>query len=136
MAKITKEQKLYLAGMQAALEIVKKCSVEELEKEVNYRCNYPVPVGINRRELTDLARMKSRAELMYLATAMADTMTNYLHMPPMVIHSYLKQFNKRIIEFREDPELYEKVQLDLDSDTAMIDMLKEFVEEDDINEND
>ena len=136
MAKITKEQQLYLSGMQFALKIAKKHSVKELEKEVNYRCNYPVPVGINRRELTALARGHAREELMYLATAMADTMTNHLHMPPMIIKDYLKQFNKRIQEFREDPELYQEVQLKLDRDTAMVEMLKEYVKEDDNDEND
>ena len=136
MAKITKEQQLYLSGMQYALKIAKEQSVKELEKEINYRCSYPVPVGINRRELTMLARSHAKAELMYLATAMADTMTNYLHMPPMVIHDYLTQFNKRILEFRENPELYERVGLGLDSDTAMIDMLKAFVKEEDKDEND
>lgn len=136
MGKITKEQQLYLAGMQYALKIAKDQSVKELEKEVNYRCSYPVPVGVNRRELTYLARGHAREELMYLATAMADTMTNHLHMPPMIIKDYLRQFNKRIQEFREDPELYQRVQLKLDSDTAMVEMLKDFVKEEDNDEND
>ena len=135
MARLTKEQEMYLAGMQAALKIAKSQGVKELEKEVTYRCNYEIPVGINRKELTQLARIKSKEELMYLVTAMTDTLTNYMHMPPTVIKEYLRQFNKQIQAFRDDKEYYEQVQLSLDYDTAMVEALKEFIQEDDNDES-
>ena len=129
MGKITKEQKLYLEGMQFALKIAKESGVDELTKEVTYRCGNQLPLNVNRRELTLLARGQSKAELLFVATSMAETLTEHLKMPPTIIHDYLKQFNKRIEEFRADPELYESIKTKLDNDFAMTEMLKNFIEE-------
>jgi hypothetical protein len=126
MAKITKEQQLYLSGMQRALQIAKEHNIEELEKEVNYRCSYPLPIGVSRNELTVLARAHAKEELMIVATAMADTMSSDMKLPPSVILDYLRKFNKKVDLFRYDKDSLQKSQLKLDSMYALNETIRRF----------
>ena len=124
--KISKEQKIYAQAMEHALDVVKKDGAEELEREVRYRQSRPVPLNVNRMELITVARGFASDELMIVATAMADTIANYLKLPPSVTLDYLIQFNKRVEEFHKDPELFKKVNKKLESDYAMNETLKKF----------
>lgn len=130
MAKITKEQKLYLDAMEHALKVAKEGGIEELEKEVRYRSSNPMPLNVSRKELTQVAIRQAKDELMIVATAMADTISNHLKLPPSIVLDYLRQFNKRVQEFHEDPEQYEAVQTKLDKDFGMNEVCRKFNEED------
>lgn len=48
MAKINKEHQARIEGMQYALDYVKKHGIEELEKEVHFRCNNKLPLTTSR----------------------------------------------------------------------------------------
>ena len=117
--KITKEQKLYAQAMEHALDVTKKHGVEELEREVRYRQSQPVPLNINRQEFIAGTRAFASTELMIVATAMADTISNYLKLPPSVTLDYLRAFNDRVEEFHKNPKLFEQTCKKLDADYGM-----------------
>ncbi|WP_455717478.1 hypothetical protein [Anaerosporobacter sp.] len=129
MAKITKEQKLYLEGMAHALQIANKEGIEGLTREVNYRGANNLPLNVKSTELTAIARMRSKEELMIIATAMADTMNTDMKLPPSVILDFLRKFNSKVDIFRYDKASLEKTQSKLDSMYALNETLKKFNEE-------
>lgn len=115
--------------MEHALEVAKKHGVEELEREVRYRQSMPVPLNINRQEFIAGTRAFASRELMVVATAMADAITNYLKLPPSVTLDYLRAFNDRVEEFHKDPALYERTKAKLNTDYGMAEICKKFIEE-------
>lgn len=129
MAKITKEQKLYLEGMAYALQVAKKEGIEGLEREVSYRGANSLPLNVKSTELTAIARMRSKEELMIVATAMADTMNSDMKLPPSVVLDFLRKFNNKVDVFRYDKAALEKTQAKLDSMYALNETLKRFNEE-------
>ncbi|WP_455718064.1 hypothetical protein [Anaerosporobacter sp.] len=129
MAKITKEQKLYLEGMAHALQIANKEGIEGLTREVNYRGANNLPLNVKSTELTAIARMRSKEELMIIATAMADTMNTDMKLPPSVVLDFLRKFNSKVDIFRYDKVALEKTQAKLDSMYALNETIKRFNEE-------
>ncbi|WP_455715349.1 hypothetical protein [Anaerosporobacter sp.] len=129
MGKLTKEQKLYLEGMAHALQIAKQQGVEGLTREVNYRGANNLPLNVKSTELTAIARMRSKEELMIIATAMADTMNTDMKLPPSVVLDFLRKFNSKVDIFRYDKVALEKTQAKLDSMYALNETIKRFNEE-------
>lgn len=130
MGRISKEQRLHLEGMAFALKIVKKDGIDGLEKEIAFRGANAIPLNVSRYELTQVARLRAREELMIVATAMADTMSNEMKLPPSVILDFLRKFNQKVDVFRYDKEALEKAQTKLDSMYALNETIKRFNEED------
>lgn len=130
MSKISKEQRLYLDGMSFALRIAKDGGVEALEREVNYRGIHEAPLNISQAELTAVARIKAKEELMVVATALAETVTQDMKLPPSVAVDFLKKFNTKVDIFRYDSDALGKAQEKLNSMYALNEMVKKFNEED------
>ena len=130
MRKITKEQKLYAEAMEHALKVAKTSGIDELEREVRYRQSNPVPLNVSRYELIAVAREYSKAELMFVATAMATTLTDKIKMPPMVIKEFLRHFNDLVDVYRADQEQFKLDQEKLDRNMILNDVCKNFVQED------
>ncbi len=130
MGKISKEQQLYIDGMSFALRIAKAGGVEALEKEIQKRGIEDLPLNINHRELTAIARGKAREELIVVATALADTVSRDMKLPPSIVADFLRKFNSKVELFRESKEEMERVQLKLDSMSSLVETIRKFNEED------
>ncbi len=129
MAIKSKEQRLYLDGMAFALRIAKSGGIETLEREISYRGIHDAPLNISQSELTAVARIRAKDELMIVATAMADTMSLDMKLPPSVILDFLRKFNQKVDIFRYDKEALEKAQEKLNSLYALNETIKKFNEE-------
>jgi len=130
MAKINKEQRLHLDGMSFALRIAKNGGVEALEREINYRGLHDAPLNISQSELTQVARIRAKEELMIVATALAETVTQDMKLPPSVAMEFLRKFNGKVDVFRYDQDALRKAQAKLDSMYALNEMVKKFNKED------
>ena len=130
MANLNKNQRWYLEGMQHALAVAQREGIEELEKEVAYRTGNVLPRNVSRTELTAVARGRAKEELMFVATAMATTLTDHIKMPPLVITDYLKHFNELIELYRIDKRRFESDQQRLDRNYAVNAACKQFLEGD------
>lgn len=130
MAKINKEQRLHLDGMSFALRVAKNGGVEELEREINYRGLHDAPLNISQAELTQVARIRAKEELMIVATALAETVTQDMKLPPSVAMEFLRKFNDKVDVFRYDQDALRKAQAKLDSMYALNEMVKKFNKED------
>jgi len=129
MAKITKEQRLHLDGRAFAFRIVKSGGIEALEKEIARRGIEDMPLNVSQRELTQLARIRAKEELIVVATALAETVTQDMKLPPSVAMDFLKKFNQKVDVFRYDVDALRKAQDKLDSMYALNEMVKKFNEE-------
>lgn len=125
-----KEQRIYLEGMAYAYKIVKEGGMEALEREVKFRGLNNIPLNVNADQLIAISRGRSKEELMFVATAMAETMTEYMKMPPSIIKDYLKKFNERIEEYRMDPEVFNKAQDNLNRNIGLNEMVEQYRKED------
>ncbi len=67
---------------------------------------------------------------MVVATAMADTMSLDMKLPPSVILDFLRKFNQKVDIFRYDKEALERAQEKLNSLYALNETIKKFNEED------
>lgn len=128
MAK-NKEMEFYLQGMQHAVKVIQDSGIEELKRELKYRASKPLPMNVSRKELTAVARIRAKEELMIIATAMATTLTYYMKMPPSVIKDYLDHFNTLIDAYRIDDEKLKIDQERLDKNYMMNQMLREYLNE-------
>lgn len=135
MAKLTKEQGIYLDAMEHALKVAKDHGIDELEREVRYRSSNPMPLNVSRVELISSARYMAKEELMYVATASATALTEYMKMPPSVTKEYLKNLNELVEVYRMDRVKYQHDQGVLNSNFAMNETCKSFLKEDDGNES-
>ena len=124
------DMQLYVNGMQHAYNVVKQSGIEELERELKYRASKPLPLNVSRQELTAVARIRAKEELMIVATAMATTLTYYMKMPPSIIKDYLDHFNGLIDIYRMDDGKLKTDQDRLDKNYMMNQMLREYLEED------
>lgn len=129
MAKISKEQQLHLDGMAHAFRIAKNEGIEALEKEIYLRGITELPLNVSQQELTAVARIRAKDELMIVATAMADTMANDMRLPPSVILDYLRKFNRKVDLYRYDKAAMEAAQERLDGAYALNETIKKFNEE-------
>ena len=134
MAKLSRDQRMYNMGMEHALSVAKRFGVEELEKEVRHRNSNPMPLNISKLELRAAVRAGASKELMIIATAMADTVSNFLKLPPCMVMEYLQQFNKRVDEFIDNPELLDETKLQLNRDYGMNSICEKFNKSDENKE--
>ena len=132
MAK-NKEMEFYIQGMQHALKVIQQGGVEELERELKYRSTNPLPMNVSRQELTAVARMRAKEELMIVATAMATTLTDHIKMPPSITKDFLRYFNNLTDIYRMDPEQLKQDQERLDKNYYMNQICKDFLEENESN---
>jgi len=130
MARISKEQQLHLDGMAFALRIAKAGGIEALEKEITYRGIKNIPLNVSQQELTAVARIRAKEELIIVATALAETVTQDMKLPPSVAIDFLRKFNQKVDAFRYDKEALEKSQDKLNSMYALNEIVKKFNEED------
>ena len=49
--KLSKEDEWRISGMQYALKIAKKDGIEALEKEINFRCRYEIPLDVSQKTI-------------------------------------------------------------------------------------
>lgn len=129
MGKLSKEQAAHLSGMQFALKIAKEDGIDALEKECMARSMNGISINVTQNQLHAIARVMMDKELKYLAAAIADTVTNTLMLPPSEVKRFLRTYNERMDEFRNDPEAFERVCSGLDKDVAMNRMIKGYMEE-------
>lgn len=135
MAKVNKEQQRHAEGMERALKIVKEHGVEALEKEVRYRSSNPLPCNVSPAELAAVARMRAKDELMFVATAMAVTLTEHIKMPPSIIMDYLQHFNDLVDVYRVDQERFQKDMAILNRNYVMNETIKAFLKEESNNDD-
>lgn len=129
MGKLNKEQAAHLSGMQFALKIAKEGGINALEKECMARSMNGISVNLTQNQLHAIARQVMDRELKYLAAAIADAVTNTLLLPPSEVKRFLRTYNERMVEFRNDPEEFERVCSRLDSDVVVNMMIKNYMEE-------
>ena len=133
MGNFNKERRAYNDGMAYALRIVKQSGIEGLEQEVKLRGIKDLPLNVSATELTALARIKAKEELLMVATASASTLTEHIKMPPSTVMSYLKEFNSRVDLYRANPEEYEAAQTRLNRNIGLNEVCKSYTMEDEEN---
>lgn len=127
---LKKEDRIVLETMQRALRIAKEGGVEELEKEVTWRCaNEISPPGVNRNVIIAIGRKIAQKELSYVACSLAYTMIFDMNTPPSMVHDFLKMYNERMEVYRVDPEQFEKDCKKIDADYGINSMIRKYVEE-------
>lgn len=124
-----KEERMYLEGMGFAWRVFQREGAEGLEREIKYRGANNVPLNVTSKELTAVARARARDELMFVATAMAETLSKDLKLPPSVLKEFLSGFNEKVELFRYDHEAFENAMSELDRNFAMQNMCKRFLRE-------
>lgn len=129
MARTSKEERIYLEGMTFAARIAQERGLDALQKEIEFRGLNKSVLNVRREELIAAARGRSRKELMFVATAMAETMRNYLKLPPSVMKDYLCKFNEKIEEYRMNSGLFKADQDKLTRDIGLNAICAEFIED-------
>ena len=66
---------------------------------------------------------------MFVATAMAITLTEHIKMPPSIVLDYLVHFNGLMDVYRENSEQFQKDQKTLEKNFAMNQTVKTFLQE-------
>lgn len=129
MARLSKEDVARLDGLQMALEIVEKGGVDALRDEVKWRCNNRVCPPVKKQYVLGLVAELTKPEKMFLSCATAYTLTYEMNMPPSMIKKYLTIMNARMDAYRMDKNEFEKDCSKLDSDSVMMDVAREWLEE-------
>lgn len=129
MGRISKEQQLHLDGMAHAFRVARNEGLEALEQEIKRRGIAELPLNVSNKELTQVARIRAREELMIVATALAETVTQDMKLPPSVSIDFLRMFNQKVDSYRYDKETLEKAQDKLNSMYALNELVKKFNEE-------
>lgn len=129
MGLIQKEKRAYIEGMKFALKVASLRGLDDLVKEIDFREKTPVPMNVDRFELTEVARLRAVRELQVIATAMADTLQNDMKIPPSVILEYLRKFNSKVDLYRYDDDELQEAQKKLDAAYALNETVKKFIEE-------
>lgn len=116
----------YNAGIEFALRVAQKGGIEALEREVKYRGAHNSVRGVDARELTAVARTMCSKELMFVATASATAMADYMHMPPSVVLDYLREFNRLVDVYRADEEAFNRAQEKLNRNVGLNECIKSY----------
>lgn len=100
----------YVMGMQHALELVIKGGQKELEEELSYRREHPLPMNIDKSELIAVARSQPviYRELLTVSSALAWACTKGMNFAPSQISKFLEIYNTKIDEIRFDDEALKK----------------------------
>ncbi len=129
MAK-TKEQRIYLEGIAFAFKIAKEQGIEALEKEVQFRGANNCVLNVNYNDLVAVTRGRCKDELMYVATASAVTLSEVIKLPPSVMKNYLREFNRKVVEYRLHPEVFKADSDRMSQNAGMTIMSEEYMQED------
>ena len=130
MSRTSKEERIYLEGMAFASRIAKEKGIDALEKEMQFRGLNKSVLNVRREELIAVARERSQKELLFIATAMAETMRNYLHLPQSVLKDYLIRFNEKMNDYRMDENVFKADCDKLSRDVSLNTICVEFINED------
>lgn len=130
MANFNKERRAYNDGMAFALRIVQQGGIEGLEQELKLRGIQELPLNVSAVELTAVARIRAKEELLMVATASASTLAEHIKMPPSTVMSYLKEFNSRVDLYRGNPEEYAAAQERLNRNIGLNEVCKSYTMED------
>jgi hypothetical protein len=133
MVRTSKEQKIYLEGIAFAYRIAKERGIDELEKEVKFRGANNCVLNVSYNDLVAVTRGRCKDELMQVATASAVTLSEALKLPPSVMKTYLREFNRKVVEYRMNPERYVEDCERIQKNVGLTVMSSEFVKEDDYN---
>lgn len=131
MGKISKEERIYLDGMAFAARIAEERGIDALKKEMEFRGLNRSVLNVRHEELIAVARGRSHKELLFVATAMADTMSSFLKLPPSIMKDYLYEFNARIELYRMDEEVFNAVNDRLTKDLGLNAICTAFCEDKD-----
>lgn len=126
---MNKTDEARLNGMQLALKIARERGIEDLEKEINWRCKNNISAPFPRQEFIMAARGLAQKEFRFVAAAMGSTLTKEMNMPPSIVKDFLKHFNNRMDVYRDNEQEYEKDINMLDSDFGMKEMVRQYTEE-------
>lgn len=129
MAKLSKEQRIYMDAMAHSLKIAKEDGIEGLEKELKFRGIFNLPLNVSGKELTACAREHAKVELLFMATASAMTLQKDLLLPLVVVKEYLTAFNNRVQEYRYNPERFEEDSEKLSRSIGLNEIYKQYMEE-------
>lgn len=129
MAK-TKEQRIYLEGIAFAFKIAKEQGIEALEKEVQFQGANNCALNVNYNDLVAVTRGRCKDELMYVATASAVTLSEVIKLPPSVMKNYLREFNRKVVEYRLHPEVFKADSDRMSANVGMTIMSEEYMQED------
>lgn len=129
MAKLSKEQRIYMDAMAHSLKIAKEDGVEGLEKENKFRGIHNLPLNVSSKELLACTKKYAQKELLFMATATAMTLQKDLLLPLLVIKEYLTAFNNRVQEYRYNPERFEEDSEKLSRSIGLNEIYKQYMEE-------
>lgn len=120
-----KEDRWFNNGMVMALSLAETGGIDLLRTEVRRRVNMKTPAGVMSCAHRTATREECKAELTLVAISMAYA-TKQMKLPPSVISDFLKLFNKNIDNFNESKEAFDLAVKELNSDSAVLEQLKEF----------
>lgn len=129
MARMNKEQLARLDGMQFALRIAEATGIGGLRREVQFRGANNVSLSVSRQELIGVAREMAKLDFGYVGIALAATVSQDMHWPLSVTHDFLAGFNRRIEQYRLNPDKAEKDSRLIESDTELKNMTTRFMNE-------
>ncbi len=124
-----KEQRIYLEGMAFAAKVAKERGLDGLEAEMKFRGANNAPLNVSMHELTAVARGRAKDELLFVATAMAETMVEDMKTPPSIVREFLAQFNARVEIYRMEPEEFRKAYGKLCRNVGLNEACRTFLEE-------
>lgn len=130
MANFNKERRAYNDGMAFALRVVEQSGIEGLKNELKLRGISELPLNVSAAELTAVARIRAKEELLMVATASASTLAEHIKMPPSKVKEYLKEFNNRVDLYRVNPEEYAAAQERLNRNIGLNEVCKSYTMED------
>ena len=137
MARSSKEERIYLEGIAFAGRIAREQGLEALEKEIAFRGANKCVLNVNYSELVAVTRGRCKDELMYVGTAAAVTLSEALRLPPSVMKTYLREFNRKIVEYRLHPEKYLEDSERIQKNVGLTVMSEEYMQEkEDITDGD
>lgn len=120
-----KEDRWFNHGMAMALSLAETGGIDLLRREVRRRETMKTPAGVMSYAHRTATREECKAEITMIAIAMAYA-TKQMKLPPSVIMDFLKFFNKNIDDFNESKEALDLAVRELNSDSAILEQLKEF----------
>lgn len=124
-----KEQRIYLEGMAFAARVAKERGLSGLEEELAFRGANNAPLNVSRHELTAVARVRAKDELLFVATAMAATMVEDMRTPPSIVREFLAQFNARVERYRMDPGEFRQAFERMGRNVGLNEVCRSFLEE-------
>lgn len=125
---MSKLDDMYRNGFARCLTIVETLGLEQAKLEAKNRGARPHAIaGVSSYELRNAARKEAKVELEIVATALATSLIDELHLPNSVINKFLYEFNHRCDVYRYNPEEFEKAKYHLDAMPVVTEMANNFM---------